>query len=287
MRPQRFVDRYRAIAPATLPATWKAVLWALLDFADAETGECWPSVETLAQTAGLKPRATRGLLRKLEEAKLVEYITRSKGGLRPSGRGYPHRLRLNLEPLVAVGSRELNPAPDAGFIPAPDAPDPGTGRPATRHAATPNPAPRADKPSMHPPREPPKEPQTVIASAVECVDAPSPTAAPSASTDTRELLFELGVRGANLDRLARCSALTPEVVRREADAIRTGGGHVRNFAAVIVTRLNDLTGVARPRPHSMSSALRTEVARLEEAVRRRRGNGVSALQPGELPVGTV
>jgi hypothetical protein len=287
MRPQRFVDRYRAIARATLPATWKAVLWALLDFADAETGECWPSVETLAQTAGLKPRATRGLLRKLEEAKLVEYVKRSKGGVRPSGQGHPHRLKLTLEPLVTVRSKESNPAPDASFIPAPDTPEPGTGRPATRHAATPNPAPSADKPSMHPPREPRKEPPAVIASAVECVDAPSPTAATDASTGTRELLFELGVRGVNLDRLARCSALTPEVVRQEAHAVRNGGGRVRNFTAVLVTRLMTLSGEQWLRAHSISPELQTEVARLQEAVRRRRQRGISASTPDQLSFGTA
>lgn len=49
----------------TKPASYKLVMLALADFADDETGACWPSIATLAQMAGLKERQTQNIVHDL------------------------------------------------------------------------------------------------------------------------------------------------------------------------------------------------------------------------------
>lgn len=49
----------------TKPASYKLVLLALAEFADDETGACWPSIATLARMAGLKERQTQNIVHDL------------------------------------------------------------------------------------------------------------------------------------------------------------------------------------------------------------------------------
>lgn len=48
--------------------TERLVLFVLATYADAETGEAWPSVAAIAQGAALKERQTQALLRRLEQS---------------------------------------------------------------------------------------------------------------------------------------------------------------------------------------------------------------------------
>ena len=57
----------------------RLVLLAIAARADAETGEAWPSVETIAAEAGLKPRQTQAMIRRLELAgELVTQVGRGR-----------------------------------------------------------------------------------------------------------------------------------------------------------------------------------------------------------------
>ncbi len=73
----------------------KLILLALVSYADAD-GACWPSVETLARGTGLGRRTVQRVLRRLEQAGLVDV---TPGG----GRHNPSRYRLRLPPEVEKG----------------------------------------------------------------------------------------------------------------------------------------------------------------------------------------
>lgn len=55
-------------------------MMALLWYADNETGSCWPTIQTLAQRAGITARTLRETLRKLRDAELITWVDRSAEG---------------------------------------------------------------------------------------------------------------------------------------------------------------------------------------------------------------
>lgn len=272
-----FVDRFNAIADATLPTTQKAVLWALLRFADGRTGVCWPSTATLAGKAGLSKRALRTTMRKLQAAKLVKPVGHAKGGVGPNGRGYTRQFQLDLSSLGVPNGEPENPAPDAGLNPARGAAEPGTKRLGTRPDVPPNPAPRADKPSIQPSTEPTTEPSTPEPMVQrrpdhECMDG----RASADPADVRQKLRDLGVQGPNLDRLSQSPAVTAEVIDREVRAIRQSGPTVRSLPAVLVKRLAVHAGVPLGTRSPLTEEMRATAASLEEIRRRRLPNKASA-----------
>jgi DNA-binding transcriptional ArsR family regulator len=102
----------------------RLLLVALADRCNG-VGICWPSVADLAARTGLKPRAVRNLLRRLERRKLIDTTPRD-------GRTSKYRLRL-----LAPASNANTPAPgDRGTgqssavnTPARRCPHPGTAVP--------------------------------------------------------------------------------------------------------------------------------------------------------------
>lgn len=75
------------------------VLLALADHAD-ESGECWPSVDRVAEKARIKRRAAQRVIGKLEDSGLIE-VDRSR-----NGRGQTSRYTLHVEHPIEKGVRE-------------------------------------------------------------------------------------------------------------------------------------------------------------------------------------
>lgn len=100
----------RAIQVPGLSAHKKLVLLILADFAN-DSGQCWPSIATIARQANLTERGVRGIIRRLEEAGHIrtEY---SKGRA-------PNRYFVLPDAEGIAGLSTVNPEPDARFNPEP------------------------------------------------------------------------------------------------------------------------------------------------------------------------
>ncbi|ESY81887.1 hypothetical protein X740_07890 [Mesorhizobium sp. LNHC221B00] len=72
------------------PGTDAKVLGVLIEYQNPAQGYSWPSIETIAEVAGLKERATRQSIRRLEDA---GYLQTQLGG----GRNRTSRYRARLE----------------------------------------------------------------------------------------------------------------------------------------------------------------------------------------------
>jgi hypothetical protein len=83
----------------------------------------------------------------------------------------------------------------------------------------------------------------------------------------REALVAAGVAGENLDRLARATNLTPEVVDEEIRSL--ADPRVRNKAAVLVKRLAARSGVELKKPRQIDSAGMLAIRQIEELRRAR------------------
>lgn len=84
-----------------LPPIPKLILLALADFADEETGECWPSQTRLAKKASISERTIRSHIAPLVEDGYIEILARG------DGRGHSTRYRLNLIRLKAAALAAL------------------------------------------------------------------------------------------------------------------------------------------------------------------------------------
>ena len=115
----------RAVADARgMSKRAKAVLYALLRFADWRTGECWPSVARLALASGWSERAPQRGIGELARLGVVKLPADRRGG--PPGRGTTYR--IDLAALLATGARGAPVTgdgrdadgcqPDAGRVPA-------------------------------------------------------------------------------------------------------------------------------------------------------------------------
>ena len=88
--------------------TFKLVLLALAEHADATVGECWPAVSTLARYCGLSERHVTRILSKLEETGSLERVQRQ-------GRTSMFRI------AGYTPDAHVTPTPDTGVTPTPDA----------------------------------------------------------------------------------------------------------------------------------------------------------------------
>lgn len=109
----KLIDRLIALNASTLATREWAVATVLARHADDHTGECWPSVKTIASSCNMGERTVREAIGELERLGIIELVRRSKG--RSS-----HRFRLRLDLL----SPSTNPADTAGL----EADQPGEGR---------------------------------------------------------------------------------------------------------------------------------------------------------------
>lgn len=103
-----------------LKPTDRLVLFVLANYADPETNECWPKVDTIAQRCDLHRETARIALRRLEEAGLVSSDPRyARGGRQTSSmytllRGEVPAALGGGAPATAGGGRSLS---DGGVIP--------------------------------------------------------------------------------------------------------------------------------------------------------------------------
>jgi len=86
------------------------VLMVLADSADAETGECFPSLRRIAQGARMSVRTARGVLRALESEGWIVTAER----LRPNGSRASSVYRVQLEKLGLASLAEKRAAKTAG-----------------------------------------------------------------------------------------------------------------------------------------------------------------------------
>ena len=109
--------------------TFKLVLLALAEHADATVGECWPAVSTLARYCGLSrtPRITR-ILSKLEESGSLERIQRQGRTSMFRIAGYTPDARVTPD-VTTTPDTGVTPTPDVHVTPplTPASPTPDTG----------------------------------------------------------------------------------------------------------------------------------------------------------------
>lgn len=270
-RVPNLLDFFNAIADSSLSGTEKAVCFAILRYRNQASGECFPSMHTLAATASLGVRAAQKVLGRLASSGVVIFVRRSRGGLRGS-RGIPHTLRLDLDALRRMAANphanphanpSANPEPRARVNSEPHNRQPRTsGRP-TPNLATRNHEPRAHKPSIEPSKEPTVEPSAVPASAARWMDAPisrTPRPEPAPIEPARVAAYQAlqaaGVRGPNLLSLARSPAITAELVRAENARLRADPSVTHPPGALVKTLAQHagLTLRGRTRPASISPA---------------------------------
>jgi len=100
-----FVRRWqKAIRVSDLPASARAIGWALSTWMDSEKGSCWPKHDSIADAAGTSvPTVRRGLL-ELERAGLIERSGRGARPRRASAAGQAHRRQFPAASAYAASS---------------------------------------------------------------------------------------------------------------------------------------------------------------------------------------
>lgn len=78
-----------------LPALQKLTLLLLANYAGNESGECWPSLATIAKQAGMSRDSVMRAIRELESAGLLTVVRRTMEGV-----NLPNTYRLNLSASV-------------------------------------------------------------------------------------------------------------------------------------------------------------------------------------------
>lgn len=266
----RYVVALRLIGKADLKAAEKNVLRAMLEWVDFRDGSglLWPAVGTLAAQLSMTASGVRGIIKRLVARGVLSVEYRSTGGGRTNcwkmHFGTIRDLQPGRETPNAVGGSgaPASPNADEGALnleseePSPDAQ---------------NPQPPEGEPSIHPPTEPSKKPmRSAKSGAGDFLGEGGWLDGSDANAGSiREVLAACGIRGGNLNILAGCASLTPEIIRAEWATIRTDKG-VRNPPAVLAKHLADLAGITLPRRGTVSAAMsRLQIMRDNH----RRGSG--------------
>lgn len=217
-----------------LDTSEKNVLRAMLRYASLKTGECFPSIITLARDLGMTDRGVQKIIARIVEKGRLFVIFRSKGGVsRATGRGIPNRWRLNLR--LSPGKRYRETPNGSANNPEPQRsnPEPENGQPRTVFGQT----------TMNIPREEAiKQP---YANGSLSLDGHGKTGQTGSENDTqrtlRSALIACGVQGFNLELLTN-SRLTADDVRREWKTIQYRKD-IKRKPAVLVHRLKAKCGV--------------------------------------------
>lgn len=229
-----------AIRDAQLARGEKAILHALAGYADWNTWTCYPSVSTIAANAGYSSRQTGILIRRLQGAGVLHLDRASRGGRASDGRGITHHFRIDIDRLESLA----NPEVVAGFTP----------KRLRKNSAVSNPEPRSHVgQTNHPSHQLNTPSQRDGERSGESFGAAWMDG--EGSTDLRAELRRQGIAGPNLEALVSAGRLTAAQVRAEAASVSTGP-RVRNKAAVLFRRLQQLAGIS-PSP---SVPLRRDLA---------------------------
>lgn len=245
------IDCYNAVADSALARTEKAICYALLRYRNGRSGQCYPSVETLARASSMAVRTVQTTIASLEDRGIVVVVEKSRGGLRRGRTGASNNYFLNVDALPP-----RNPAPRAGLEDARHAAKPRKALPNTPQHTAPNPAAAAPKPSIHPTSEPTKEPSDGASQLSRARWMDGATRGDSSNSSVlnamqaaalrRQAVYNAlqlaGVRGANADHLADLPDLTVEAVRTENQRLRADPD-VDNPPAALVRLLAKRHGV--------------------------------------------
>jgi len=267
-QPPKVVAALRTVGESLASASEKALLRAMLQWWNPQTGELWPSIGTLAASTGFTQRGVQKILRRLQQMRVVELVQASKGGRSIRGKGLTNRYLLRLHQLpMRAEAMELPSKPGPALQ---QNPEPRAAQPRTMQRM--NPEQRSDEPSIGKRQEelPMKPRQFLQSLEVGCLDASDKT--------LRSTLVRCGVRGANLETLAAATGLTSQAVETELRDIQRDGS-ARNPAAVLVARLSQRTGTTLKSRPPLEQATLTIVAKLEQMRRQLRAQTDSGARP--------
>lgn len=233
----------KAVAHSELDKREKAVLNAMLPYIKWGNIEasCHPSIQTLAKSCGYTERSVQGAMIELERRGLMR-VTEGPPGWKTFTRTLNWRALCALTPAATAEGRAPHPRTGCG----------GRKDNHCNHCMVPpqlpHPAPevRAPQPrshcaqSFHEPTIDPINEQEESVVATHGMDGKSSEA--TRKLQTRRMLKFHGVQGKNLELLAGCPQVTPELIEREWTRINGSEG-VRNTSAVLVRALADQAGI--------------------------------------------
>lgn len=221
-----------AIAEAQLPgkdARLKVVLYAFCRWADWNSGEGRPSIDSIAEAAGLKSTATGEHLLRAHDLGLLVKTGRFR-------RRVPVR-RLCVEKLESMAKRSAS------------HPESGVGPPAKREASNPD---SGYKQTIHPSNQNKqmRSNHGDIASPSTVMDGCENQRTDSVEGRTA-LLAKYGVRGPNLRKLAEAPGITQSVIAGEWQSVLKDRS-VRDPTAVLVRELAKIAGITLGREKPLS-----------------------------------
>lgn len=268
------LDWIKAIAACDLPKREKAVLNALVVYVQygKNLASCHPSIATLVKNSGWTERSIQDSMLYLERMKVIR--------ISPSPPGWKSLVRT-LDYQVLVG---LNPAGRAGV----EVTQPRRACTPPPHQAPPPPAGDAAQPRMpctqsyHVPSIEHTKEQKEPSQAINGMDGIQQKL--SRYQTVLRLLKEKNIQGENLERLASCESITPEVILRNCEQIKNAKG-IRDAPAVLAKRLANHAGItldsgrlsvadmdpAQKRIHEQDQGLQQEM----EALRRNKKRNTS------------
>lgn len=230
----------------------KNVLRAMLRYASMKTGECWPSIQTLARDLGMTARGVQKVIARLIDKGRLIVVFKSKGGVsRTTGQGIPNRWKLNLRASPGERNRRTPNASTENPEPQRSNPEPESGEPRTTFGQT----------TMNIPKEEAIEQPCGHGSlSLDGHGKAGKTGSPHDRQQAlRSALMACGVQGFNLDLLAR-SELTADDVRGEWQTIRFRR-EITNKSAMLVYRLKAKCGIASPDDSNPGAAVVRDVLR--------------------------
>jgi hypothetical protein len=212
----------------------KNVLRAMLRYASMKTGECWPSIATLADDLGMTARGVQKIIARITEKGRLIVVFQSKGGIsRTTGQGIPNRWRLNLRPSPGKRKRRTPNASAENPEPQCNNPEPEGGEPRTVFGQT---------TMNHPKEEAIEQPcGNGSLSLMGNAKAGKTESQHNRQQALRTALMACGVEGFNLNLLAG-SQLTADDVRREWKTIQYRPD-IQRKPGVLVHRLKAKCGM--------------------------------------------
>lgn len=140
--PPPWTEALKCIGLSDRSPVERDVLRTMIQWWNPQTGQLYPTVESIASQSGRAAGTVRRVLRELEKAGVVEVVKRSKGGIDAHGHGKGHLMRLHLGKLNPRPGSGFNPPEGSGFEasnPLPECTEPAPGSYRTRSSSTPNP----------------------------------------------------------------------------------------------------------------------------------------------------
>jgi hypothetical protein len=230
------LDWLKAIGASKLKRREKLILYALTEFVEYGKIEaaCHPAVNTIGNRCSCDARTVQRSLKALEDIGILSYHRRSHGRM-------AHEMLFDYRKLIG-----LNPANATGLQSKGAHSQPRQRDPQPRQPVTPTPSHRRSTPSESHPNY--HEPTIGTTKELEADSQATNGMDGAASEATRKrrahiLLKAKGVQGKNLNELASCERVTPEMIEGEWYRI-SQDPNVRNATAVLVRKLAEIAGIS-------------------------------------------